>query len=106
MALVCIMTKYHGPGNVLGSRISACTGDNNPGTGKPDRLTIGYPHELSGVEVHAKAAKALAEKHGWNGVYVAGDIGSGYAFIRLVMNEAGTLPALLPHQIAFVVEPS
>ncbi len=50
-----ISTKYHGASNVRGSRIIASDGDGN-------RVSIAYPHELSGADVHAEAALALCRK--------------------------------------------
>ena len=52
-----ILTRYHGPTNTKGSRISASDSDGN-------QITIGYPHELSGMDVHRKAAYALRDKMG------------------------------------------
>ena len=69
-----IFTKYHGPSNYKGSRISACDEDGN-------RVTIGYPYELSGEAVHRKAADALCEKMGWPGKLVGGSHKRGYVFV-------------------------
>ena len=52
-----IQTRYFGPTNVRGSRIKA--------TCESGSITIGYPHELSGMACHALAAKKLVEKMGW-----------------------------------------
>lgn len=71
-----ILTKYHGPTNTRGSRISAVTEAGH-------RLSISYPHELSGEDVHRKAAVALCRKMGWSGcgTLVGGAIhGGGYVF--------------------------
>ena len=52
-----ILTKYHGPTNSKGSRISAkCDAGS---------VTISYPHELSGEAVYRAAADALVKKLGW-----------------------------------------
>lgn len=69
-----IFTKYHGPTNTRGSRISASDSDNN-------RVTISYPYELSGEAVHRKAAEALCSKMGWDGELIAGGTKSGYVFV-------------------------
>lgn len=69
-----IFTKYHGPTNTRGSRISASDEDGN-------RITISYPHELSGEDVHRKAAQALCDKMGWTGEMVAGGHSKGYVFV-------------------------
>ncbi len=47
-----IITKYHGPSNFMGARISAKDEDGN-------RVSISYPYELDGSDCHYKAAKAL-----------------------------------------------
>lgn len=53
-----IQTKYHGPTNTRGSRISAkCSAG---------KISIPYPYDLSGTECHRKAAIALCEKLKWN----------------------------------------
>jgi hypothetical protein len=69
-----IVTKYHGPTNFKGSRISASDSDGN-------RVSISYPHELSGEAVHRKAAEALCQKMGWTGELIAGGLKSGYVFV-------------------------
>ena len=69
-----IQTKYIGATNTRGSRIKAFDEDGNS-------TTIPYPHELSGEEVHRKAAEALRDKKGWKGELVGGGIKSGYVFV-------------------------
>ena len=72
-----IETTYHGPTNTRGSRITAVTGSGH------HKLTIPYPHELSGEACHAAAAEALASKLGWlNGrKLVSGETRKGYCFV-------------------------
>ena len=69
-----IITKYLGPTDTKGSRIKADDGDGNT-------ITISYPHELSGEDVHRKAAEALCDKMGWTGELIGGAIKNGYAFV-------------------------
>ncbi len=69
-----IMTTYHGPTNTRGSRIIATDGDRN-------RVTIPYPHELSGEACHRKAAEALKDKMGWKGKLIGGGLKNGYVFV-------------------------
>ena len=69
-----ITTKYHGPSNVRGSRVSASDLDGN-------RVTISYPYELSGEDVHRKAADALCAKMGWTGALAGGAVKHGYVFV-------------------------
>jgi hypothetical protein len=68
-----ILTKYHGPGNVKGSRISAFDLDGN-------RATVSLDHALDSDDNHRRAALALCEKMDWAGVLVGGAIRGGYAF--------------------------
>ncbi len=69
-----ITTKYHGPTDTKGSRITADDGDGN-------RVTIPYPYELSGEACHRKAADALCTKMGWTGNLAAGWTKTGYVFV-------------------------
>jgi hypothetical protein len=69
-----IFTKYHGPTNYKGSRISASDSDGN-------RVTISYPYKLSGEAVHRKAAEALCIKMNWTGELIAGGTKNGYVFV-------------------------
>lgn len=69
-----IVTKYHGPTDYKGSRITASDEDGN-------RITISYPHELSGEQVHRKAAQALCDKMGWSGELTGGSLKHGYVFV-------------------------
>ena len=69
-----IVTKYHGPTNARGSRISASDEDGN-------KVTISYPYELSGEAVHRKAAEALCEKMEWTGNLIGGSLKNGYVFV-------------------------
>lgn len=69
-----IQTRYFGPSNVRGSRIKAWADAGS--------ITIPYPHELSGQACHRKAAQALADKFGWKGAYLGGQLPNGdYAFV-------------------------
>ena len=71
-----ISTKYHGPTNARGSRISAYDVDGN-------RVSIPYPYELSGEAVHRAAAVRLCEKVGWPGAdtLAGGAVKAGYVFV-------------------------
>ena len=52
-----IRTRYHGPTNTRGSRISAqCTAG---------KLSVAYNHALNGDENHKAAACALRDRLGW-----------------------------------------
>ena len=71
-----IVTRYKGPTNTRGSRIIASDEDGN-------RISVPYPHELSGTEVHRYAARKLCEKMNWSGAdtMVAGSLRNGYVFV-------------------------
>jgi hypothetical protein len=78
LIMQAIITKYFGPTNTRGSRIKAqCAAGS---------VTIGYPYELSGMDCHAKAAKALVNKLGWTDAHYGGLLGGqlpngDYAFV-------------------------
>ncbi|MGD0135271.1 MAG: hypothetical protein ABSE57_24760 [Bryobacteraceae bacterium] len=76
-----IVTKYRGATNTRGSRIAASDEDGN-------RTTIPYPHELSGEDVHRKAALALCEKMGWTGRLTGASLRSGYVFVFTETSDA------------------
>lgn len=68
-----IVTKYHGPGNVRGSRVKA--------TAAAGSVILGWDDRLNVEENHKAAAKVLAEKFGWRGCWVGGAMpGAGYVF--------------------------
>ena len=60
-----IKTKYHGPTNTKGARISADDGDGH-------KITISYPCELNIDAAHQKAASELCSKIGWSGELTPG----------------------------------
>jgi hypothetical protein len=81
-ALQAISTKYLPATNTLSSRIKATSSSGL-------FVTIGYPHELSGVDCHALAAEKLARKLDWlapgesfESRYIAGGTFAGYVFIQ------------------------
>ena len=74
MPYKAIVTRYKGPTDTKGSRITADDGDGN-------RISIPYPHELSGEACHLKAAEALRDKMGWTGKLAGGGTRTGYAFV-------------------------
>jgi hypothetical protein len=58
-----IVTKYHGPTNTRGSRISASCA--------AGRISLAYDHALNADGNHDAAALALINKLGWYGQYYA-----------------------------------
>jgi len=59
-----IKTVYLSPTNTRGARIKATLNDDR--RDDTPTITMGYPHELSGVEVYAAAVRALFLKHNIN----------------------------------------
>lgn len=69
-----IETRYIGPSNYRGARISATDcGDHH--------VYVPYPQELSGAEAHWPAAQKLARQLGWKGTMIAGGTKAGYVFV-------------------------
>jgi hypothetical protein len=65
-----IITKYIGPSNVKGVRIKA--------TCQAGSITLSWDHALNADGNHCAAAKALAEKWGWNfGEWIGGQLPDG-----------------------------
>ncbi len=71
-----IETRYHGPTNTRGSKISATAS----GNGK--RVYVSYDHALNGDENHKAAALKLMEALDWRGRYVGGHTKTGMVFVN------------------------
>lgn len=76
-----IQTRYHGPTNTKGARISAFLAD-EPTT----RATIPYDYALRHEALHFEAVKALAKKTGLaflndGSEVIAGGADQGYIFV-------------------------
>jgi hypothetical protein len=57
MMFQAIVTKYHGPTNLRGARVSA--------RAEAGRVRVQYDHALNGSDNHKAAAQALVNKLGW-----------------------------------------
>lgn len=70
-----IVTKYAGPTNSRGSRIIV--------RAQAGRMIVAWDHALNPSQNHAAAARAFAEKWGWNGAWFMGANpgDSGYTFV-------------------------
>lgn len=72
-----IRTRYHGPGNVRGSRFSAQC--------EAGRIYVDCDYALDSDENHKRAAETLAAKLGWIGVnyppMVGGVFGNDYYWV-------------------------
>jgi hypothetical protein len=79
-----ISTHYLPPTNVKGSRIKAKAYGGS--------LTVHLDHALNIEANHAKAAKALAEKLGWQGEWYMGGTfhDCGYCFVQTHITDAAT----------------
>ena len=74
-----ITTKWHGPTDRLGARISATTASGY-------RIYRQYDCD-KGVTSHVEAAAALAKELDWSGTWHSGTTGEGYVFVNT--SEAG-----------------
>lgn len=75
-----IETRFHGPSNVRGARISARAPDN-------PTVFFDYPHDLNHSQRHGWAAKEYAKLQNWPGLYIAGYMrGSGFVYVNLGSN--------------------
>ncbi|SFI05414.1 hypothetical protein [Methylobacterium brachiatum] len=72
-----IITKYHGPTNSRGARVSA--------KASAGRVTIPYTYDASADHIHTRAAARLALKLGWSGQFYAGGLpdGTGNVYVCL-----------------------
>ena len=75
-----IRTRYYGPGNVRGARITASDGNGNT-------ATISYPHELNSDEANALAVTTLCRKMGWHGATTGGEYRSDMFWVFLDGNS-------------------
>ena len=84
-ALQAITTKYHGPTNIIGSKISAYY--------EGGKIILDWDHSLNPEENHRKAAFQLFEKLGWDkkSELVQGSLpkSSGYCFIMVPKTRKG-----------------
>lgn len=68
-----ITTKYHGPTNLRGSRVSAFDGDN--------RIFVSF--DYASHDPHRDAALALCRKLNWTGKLISGGTKEGNVFVFL-----------------------
>jgi hypothetical protein len=89
--MISITTKYLGPSNVRGARVSAQVSDYgleqerfSRENGNGGRLVVYWNHAHNPEENHRLAAFALAKRLGWDGEWIGGDSAgsSGYTFVR------------------------
>lgn len=72
-----IITRYHGPTNHRGSRVSAVSASGH-------RVNLHWDDALNTDGNHAAAALTLARKLGWSGDWHGGALGTGdgYCFVN------------------------
>lgn len=85
-----IETKFHGPTNTRGSRITASDCDGN-------RVTVSTDYSLDSEANHRRAAVALCDKMRWNGAetMIAGSVKGGYVFVFLPIGLKNAVAAIL-----------
>lgn len=71
-----ITTKYSGPTNSKGSRVSAVSSGGL-------RLSLSWDDALNSEENHTLAAISLANKYEWPGKWAAGCTKDGYVFVNV-----------------------
>lgn len=69
-----IETKYHGPGNVKGSRVKATSASGAT-------ITLYWDHALNADENHMAAANAPKNKMGWKGNLIQGCLKDSYVHV-------------------------
>lgn len=84
-----ITTKYHGPTNYRGSRITARC--------QARRLTVSWDHSLNSEQNHRAAAMALVKALGWEGTWVGGGLPDGRGNVFVCVERA--------HEGAFSLRP-
>lgn len=82
-----IITKFHGPTDSRGARVTA--------RAAAGRKTVSWDYALNSQQNHAAAAQALAEKLNWSGVWVSGGLpdesGDVFVIVAGSMADVGTL---------------
>ena len=66
-----IRTKYIGPSDRKGSRVSATTGE------KGQRVVLTWDNARNASDMHAVAARTLADKYQWQGKLIGGGFPDG-----------------------------
>lgn len=81
--MLTITTKYHGPTNTRGARITATDANG-------EKVTIPFRYKLNTDEAHTAAARALCEKLGWTGEALRTSGETGYVFVPIIGSEKVT----------------
>ena len=87
-----ITTTFKGPTDYRGARIIA--------RADAGRITVPYNHGLSAAQNHQSAARRLAFKLNWHGVWCGGGVKAGYVFV-LVPESLAELREVKPGEDLF-----
>jgi hypothetical protein len=71
-----ISTKYHGPTDRRGARVSATSASGH-------RVILAWNHALNSDENHIASARHLAQKLQWSGRWQAGAMPNGCVFVNV-----------------------
>lgn len=82
----CVRTRYHGPTNAKGARISASYAGGRIYVSCNDTKMI---HDRRDMDNHGIAAVMLAEKLGWDGLYAGGWFNGDCYWVRVDKIEDG-----------------
>ena len=74
-----LRTKYHGPTDTKGSRISVYWADRSPA----NRRYYAWQYELDPGENHDRAIRAYTQDNAITGQWVCGDAGDGNVYVRV-----------------------
>jgi len=83
--MVALETKWHGPTNTRGSRIS-CTrmdADQTKHEGAPNRVTVSVDDGWSGEAQHVEAVRAFCARYNWHGTLACGGTTRGHVWVFL-----------------------
>lgn len=79
--MMAIFTKYHGPTDKRGARVSASAENGR-------RVVVSWDDGLDVESNHIAAARAFAAKLGWAGRFAGGGYKYGYAFVLTTVGAA------------------
>ena len=78
-----IVTKYHGPTDKRGSRISARC--------EIKRVFFGYDCTKNTIDNHRAAMRELVQQLGWGGLWHGGGLPDGSSYCWVMLPETGTM---------------
>ncbi len=95
--MLAIETKFHGPTDHKGSRVTASVCEGTSTFGSRRRLTVGWDHALNSENNHHRAILSLIHKLGWiaksgYGPWIVGGTEHGYVAVC----DCGQYTRLIP----------